>query len=87
MIRVHIDIHMPDVYIMIQLHYSSVSPCSGYTSRDSVYCCTYARMHVHVPGTHYIIHVLQQQTSAEVLIVVLQLLAVSAAAAAACLAL
>ena len=74
-----------DVYIMIQLqHYSSVAACCGYTSRDSVFCCVYVRMHVHVPGTHYIIHILQQQTATAVLIVVLQLLAVSAAA---CLAL
>ena len=41
---------------MIQLqHYSSVAACSGYTSRDSVYCCAYARMHVHASGTHYVI--------------------------------
>ena len=54
--------YIPDVYIMIQLqHYSKVVACSGYTSRDSVYCCAYARMRVHVPGTHYIIHTLQQQ--------------------------
>ena len=78
-------IYILDVNIMTQLqHYSSVAACCGYTSRDSVFCCVYVRMHVHVPGTHYIIHILQQQTATAVLIVVLQLLAVSAAA---CLAL
>ena len=61
---------------MIQLqHYSSVAACSGYTkSTDSIYCCTYARTRVHVPGTYDIIHTLQQQTATAV--VVLQLLAV-----------
>ena len=59
-------------YIMIQLqHYSSVAACCGYTSRDSVYGGAYARMHVHVPGTLYIIHILQQ-TATAVLVVVLQ---------------
>ena len=77
--------YLLDVYIIIQLqHYSTVAACSGYTSRGSAYCCAYTRVHVHVPGTHYIANVLQQQTSTAVLIVVLQLLAVSAAA---CLAL
>ena len=66
-----------DVYIMIQLqHCSTVAACRGYTSRDSVDCCAYARMRVHVPGTLYIIHTLQQQTATAVLIVVLQLRAV-----------
>ena len=65
-------IYILDVNIMTQLqHYSSVAACCGYTSRDSVYGGAYARMHVHVPGTLYIIHILQQ-TATAVLVVVLQ---------------
>ena len=36
----------------------------------------YTAVRVHVPGTSYIVHTLQQQTATAVLVVVLQLLAV-----------
>ena len=45
MIRVHIDIHMPDVYIMIQLHYSSVAACIVGTQVEFQYT-TPERVHV-----------------------------------------
>ena len=61
---------------MIQLHYSGVAACIVGTQVEIQYTTA---VRVHVPGTYYIVHTLQQQTATAAAVVMLQLLALSAA--------